>query len=421
MDVFIKQATIISEGSVHHLKVKDILIKKGKIAEIDDSIDAKGVQEIKEEGLYVSSGWIDMQANIQDPGYEHKEDIQTASAAAAAGGFTKLVVSAISNPVRDSKSPLEYLKKNAQPNVELLPLGAVTKGAEGKELAELFDLKEAGAVGFSDGKRSIKNPNVLNRALLYTQAFDGVVFNFPHTEEVAYQGVMNEGETSTNLGLKGIPELAESLMVARDLSILEYTSGALHFNSISTVKALEFIAKAKKEGMQVTCDVASYNLLLNDTEVNEFDTRFKTTPPFRSKETIKALIKGVKNGTVDAISSDHTPEDIEEKKKEFNHAAFGIINLQTSFAAANTALRKTLPIEQIISHFTNKPAAILGLNPTSIEVGEKADLTLFQPNAEYIFRKEMVVSKSKNSPFFNRNLTGKVVGTIASGKLTLND
>ena len=234
MDVLIKKATIVSEGSSHNLKVKDILIQKGKIIKIDNSIIAKGIKEITAKGLHVSLGWIDLQANIQDPGFEHKEDIASASNAAAAGGFTKIIVSPLSDPVRDSKSQLEYLKKNATKAVEILTLGALSKGAKGKELAELYDLKEAGAVGFSDGKHPIKNPNVLNRALLYTQAFDGVVFNYPHTDEVAYQGVMNEGETSTHLGLKGIPELAESLMVARDLNILEYTGGKLHFNCIST-------------------------------------------------------------------------------------------------------------------------------------------------------------------------------------------
>tara|TARA_B110000503_G_scaffold143249_1_gene243511 strand:+ start:249 stop:1511 length:1263 start_codon:yes stop_codon:yes gene_type:complete len=420
MDVLIKQATIVSEGSPYHLKVKDILIQKGKIVKIDKLISANGIKEIEAEGLHVSVGWIDLQANIQDPGFEHKEDINSASNAAAAGGFTKIVVSPLSDPVRDSKSQLEYLKKYTSQAVELLPLGTLSKGANGKELAELYDLKEAGVVGFSDGKKSVKNPNVLNRALLYTQAFDGVVFNFPHTDEVAYQGVMNEGETSTHLGLKGIPELAESLMVARDLNILEYTGGKLHFNCISTSKSIELISKAKKDGMQVTCDLSSYNLLLDETELEEFDTRFKTLPPLRSKGTIKALIKGIKNGTIDAICSDHSPEDVEEKMKEFDHAAFGIINLQTSFAAANSALKKTFTISEIIPLFTSGPAKALGLNLGLIEEGEKAELTLFLPEEEFTFTKEMVLSKSKNSPFFNRKLHGKVVGIINGSKVVLN-
>jgi dihydroorotase len=420
MDVLIKQATIVSAGSPHHLKVKDILIQKGKITRIDSSISAEGAEEIKAEGLHVSVGWIDLQANIQDPGFEHKEDILSASKAAAAGGFTKIVVSPLSDPVRDSKSQLEYLKRHALQSVELLPLGTVSKGANGKELSELYDLSQSGAVGFSDGKKSIRNPNVLNRALLYTQAFEGIVFNFPHTEEVAYQGVMNEGETSTHLGLKGIPELAESLMVARDLNILEYTGGKLHFNCISSSKSLELIGKAKKDGMQITCDLSSYNLFLDETELTEFDTRFKTLPPLRSKNTIKALIKGIKNGTVDAICSDHTPEDVEEKMKEFDHAAFGIINLQTSFSVANSALKKALNISEIIPLFTSGPAKVLGLKLGIIEEGMKAELTLFQPNEEFIFTKEMVLSKSRNSPFFNRKLSGKVVGIVNGSKVILN-
>jgi dihydroorotase len=420
MDILIKKATIIAEQSSFHLQQMDLLILDGKISKIGTNISNTVHKVIEADDLYVSIGWIDLQANIQDPGFEHKEDILSASKSAAAGGFTKIVVSPLSEPVRDSKSQLEYLTKHSTEVVEILPLGALSKGAKGTELAELYDLKEAGAVGFSDGKKSIKNPNLLNRALLYTQAFDGIVFNFPHTDEVACQGVMNEGETSTMLGLKGIPELSESLMVARDLNILEYTGGRLHLNSISTSKSIELIAKARKDGMFVTCDVASYNLLLEETELEDFDTRFKTLPPLRSNKTIKALIKGIKNGTVSAISSDHTPEDVEEKKKEFDHAAFGIINLQTSFAVANTALKKSLSIDQIIPLFTNGPAAILGIELPKIEEGSVAELTIFQPKKEFIFTKEQVLSKSKNSPLFNRKLMGTVVGVINNGKVALN-
>ena len=420
MDILIKKATIIAAQSSFHLQQMDLLIQDGRISKIGTKISNTVHKVIEAEDLYVSIGWIDLQANIQDPGFEHKEDILSASKSAAAGGFTKIVVSPLSEPVRDSKSQLEYLTKHSTEVVKILPLGALSKGAKGTELAELFDLKEAGAVGFSDGKKSIKNPNLLNRALLYTQAFDGIVFNFPHTDEVAYQGVMNEGETSTMLGLKGIPELSESLMVARDLNILEYTGGRLHLNSISTSKSIELIAKARKDGMFVTCDVASYNLLLDETELKDFDTRLKTLPPLRSNKTIKALIKGIKNGTVDAISSDHTPEDVEEKKKEFDHAAFGIINLQTSFAVANTALKKSLSIDQIIPLFTNGPASILGIELSKIEEGSAAELTIFQPKKEFIFTKDQVLSKSKNSPLYNRKLMGKVVGVINNGKVVLN-
>jgi dihydroorotase len=420
MDILIKKATIIAAQSSFHLQQMDLLIQDGRISKIGTKISNTVHKVIEAEDLYVSIGWIDLQANIQDPGFEHKEDILSASKSAAAGGFTKIVVSPLSEPVRDSKSQLEYLTKHSTEVVKILPLGALSKGAKGTELAELFDLKEAGAVGFSDGKKSIKNPNLLNRALLYTQAFDGIVFNFPHTDEVAYQGVMNEGETSTMLGLKGIPELSESLMVARDLNILEYTGGRLHLNSISTSKSIELIAKARKDGMFVTCDVASYNLLLEETELKDFDTRFKTLPPLRSNKTIKALIKGIKNGTVDAISSDHTPEDVEEKKKEFDHAAFGIINLQTSFAMANTALKKSLSIDQIIPLFTNGPASILGIELSKIEEGSAAELTIFQPKKEFIFTKDQVLSKSKNSPLYNRKLMGKVVGVINNGTVVLN-
>ncbi|MBL4707836.1 MAG: dihydroorotase [Flavobacteriales bacterium] len=421
MDVLIKAATIIAPKQKHHLKVMDILIRKGKIKKIAPNIKEDKARSIQEEGLHVSAGWIDLHANLQDPGFEHKEDIQSGIKAASAGGFTKIAVSPLSDPIRDSKSHIEYLRNhNSNQAIDLLPYGSVSKKAEGKELAELYDMKSSGAVAFFDGKHSIKNPNLLNRALLYSKSFDGVIFNFPHTEDLAHNGVMNEGHVSTNIGLKGIPELAESLMVARDLNILEYTEGKLHFSTISSAKSVELIAMAQKQGLKVSCDVASYSLLLNDSNLEGFDSRFKTLPPLRDSKTIKALVKGIKSGTITAISSDHLPEDIESKMKELDHASFGIINLQTAFPSAYTALHKDLDLTQIVQLFTEGPASVLSIESNEIKEGNNACLTLFQPYQEFIFTKDQVKSKSKNSPFFNMPLKGKVVGTVNNGKLTLN-
>ncbi|MEQ8624564.1 MAG: dihydroorotase [Vicingaceae bacterium] len=421
MDILIKSATIIDSKSKYHLKKRDVLIKNGKIEKIADKIEQGSAKVIKAKDLYVSKGWIDLQVNYQDPGFEYKEDIQTGLNASAAGGFTAVGVSPATSPTRDVKAQVEYLVNQSKAHViDALPYGAVSKNMEGKELAELSDMQFSGALAFSDGKQSIKNPNLLNRALLYSKAFDGTVMNYPNTKDIAELGVMNEGEVSTGLGLKGIPELAEELMVSRDIFLVEYTDGRLHFNTISTAKSIELIANAKAKNLKVSCDIASYSLLLTDSELKEFDTRFKTLPPLRTSKTIKKLISGIKNGTIDAICSDHCPEDIESKKKEFDYAAFGIINAQTAFSVANTALLNSIPLEQLISLFTDGPAKVLGLERPTISEGESANLTLFQPNEKFIFNKDDVLSKSDNSPFFGRELTGKVLGLINGKKQRFN-
>ena len=418
MEILIKSATIVDPQSNYHLKKKDILIKNGKIEKIADKIESDQAKIIKGNDLHLSKGWIDLQANYQDPGFEYKEDIQTGLNASAAGGFTAVGISPATMPARDVKAQVEYLVNQSKSHlIDVLPYGAVSKNIEGKELAELSDMKYSGAIAFTDGKQSIKNPNLLNRALLYAKAFDGIIMNYPNSKDIAELGVMNEGEVSTSLGLKGIPELAEELMVARDLYIVEYTTGRLHFSTISTGKSIELIAKAKKEKLNVSCDVASYSLLLDDCELEEFDTRFKTMPPLRTKKTISELIAGIKNGTIDAICSDHFPEDIENKKKEFDYAAFGIINAQTSFAVANTALHNTISLAQLIALFTDGPARVLKLERPTIKSGQIANITLFQPKEKFVFTKEKVLSKSNNSPFFGREMKGKIVGVI-NGKMS---
>lgn len=421
MEILIKSATIVNPESKNHLQKRDLLIKNGKIKKIGTQLNIDGAKIIEAENLHVSSGWIDLNASIQDPGMEFKEDVNSGISAAAAGGFTKIAVSPLSYPVRDSKAQIEYLINTAKNKVvDVLPYGAVSKNAEGQELAELHDMQSSGAVAFFDGKNTLHNPNMLYRALLYTQAFNGLIINFPHTKELAYQGVMNEGEVSTQLGLKGIPELAEYLMISRDIELLSYAEGKLHFSCISTAKSIEIISAARKRKLNVSCDVAAYSLLLSDEELTDFDSNYKTLPPLRSKKTIKALIKGIKNGTISAVCSDHQAEDIETKKKEFDYASFGMINLQTAFSVANTALQKEVSITEIIHLFTTGPAEILNLRKNKIEEGEKAELTLFQPKKKYVFDEAKIKSKSKNSPFIGKELSGAVVGIINNGKVQLN-
>lgn len=417
MKLLIKQAKIVEPGSPFNGKVLDILIENGKIKGIDKNIQADDAKEIKRKNLHLSRGWIDMHANLQDPGYEHKENFDSGRKAAAAGGFTRIGLSPLSQPVRDSKAQIEYvINQNKNALVELLPYGAVSKNAEGNELAELYDMAQAGAQAFFDGKNSIENPNLLMRALDYCRSFEGLVMNFAYNSDISPEGVMNEGEASTSLGLKGIPELAEEIMLNRDLYLVDYTQGKLHFATISSAAAIQLIAAAKKKGAKVSCDISTAHLLLSDAELEGFDSRLKTIPPFRTKKSIQTLVQGIKKGVVDALSSDHWPQDIESKKKEFDHAEFGIINLQTAFAAANTALKNDISLEKLIELFTSGPERILALEKSPIEVDAEANFTLFDPEQDFVFEKKEVLSISKNSPFFGRKLKGVVYGVVNNGK-----
>jgi len=422
MKVLLKSVRIVDKNHPSNGKLVDILINGGKIEKLAKQIKATGGENlIKEKGLCVSRGWIDLLANFQDPGFEHKEDIQSGLKAAAAGGFTRVCVSPITEAVRDAKDQIHYLiKQSSASAVELLPYASLSKKAEGEDLSEFYDLKSAGAVAFTDDRRSIKNPNLLKNALLYSRSMDALVINFPYQTDLSPDGVVNEGEQSTKLGLKGIPTLAEELMVRRDLYLQEYCGGKLHFSTLSSEKSIEMVAAAKKKGVSVSCDLPSYQLLLSDEELSTYDTRFKTMPPLRSKKEIKEVIKAIKAGKVDALSSNHLPEDIDSKKKEFDLASFGVINLQTAVPAAITALAEHLSIDSIIALFTSGPARILGIQLPEIKEGEQANLTLFKADEEFTFGKEQVLSKSKNSPFFNRTLKGKVFGIIHGKQIELS-
>lgn len=422
MNILIKAAKIVDPNSKHHLKTMDVLVENGLIKKIAKSLSEKADKVIEEKGLHISLGWIDLLANFQEPGYEQMEDFQSGIKAASAGGFTKVILSPATNPVRDSKSEFDYLKsasKNAV--VEIYGYAAISANLEGKELSEINETKEAGAIAIFDDRKSIENPNLLKNALLYAKGVDQLVVNFPYTKSLAVLGVMNEGINSTSLGLKGMPAMAETIMVERDLAINEYANGRLHFSTLSVADSIKMVSAAKSKGKKVSCDLASYQILLDDSELAEFDSRFKTLPPLREKANNKELIKLIKQKKVDALCSHHSPQDKEAKKRELDFAAFGVINLQTAFAAANTALEKEIPVEEIIHLFTHGPSKVSGLELGSINEGEHANLSLFNPTKKFIFSKDMVLSKSKNSPFFKRELKGTVVGIINGKKSFFND
>jgi dihydroorotase len=420
MKILIKAVQIYDPSSAFHLQRQNILIDKDKITYIgSDTQEADQVLDL--DGLCVSTGWVDMYARVGEPGLEYKEDIESLAEAAAAGGFTDVLCLPNVQPVVQSKGAINFLKtKSAGLPVSLLPAGAVTVDTQGKDLTEMIDLQRAGAIAFTDGDKPLQGAEVIVKALQYLQPFDGLLMNRPEHTRLTEYGQVHEGLISTQLGMKGIPSLAEEVMVTRDLQLLAYTGGRLHFSLISTAGSIEAIRKAKAEGLQVTCDVASYQVAYTDATMLPFDTDYKVSPPFRSSADAAAILQGLKDGTIDALVSAHEPHDTESKKLEFDLAEFGIINLETAFAVANSTMSDDVPLETLIHKLTNAPRQILRLPACTIATGEQACLTLFHPKLKWTPTQDTIKSKSKNSPFVGQELNGKVIGIINKGQLVLN-
>lgn len=411
MNIILKKAKIVDSRSNFHNKVVDIKIEKGIITDISKSITSeKGFEVIEHENLHVSEGWFDSSVSFGEPGFEERETIKSGLDTASKSGFTAVGLNPNTNPILDNQALINFVRQKANGHTtKLYPIAAMTKNSDTHNLAELFDMKNAGAVAFGDYKKSIENANVLKLALQYVQDFNGLVIAFSQDKNIKGSGIANEGETSTRLGMKGIPNLSEDLQVARNLLILEYTGGRLHIPTISTKKSVELIKEAKAKGLNVTCSVSVHNLFFTDEVLKGFDTNYKVNPPIRSKEDVQALVKGVKNGTIDMITSDHNPLDIEHKKLEFDKATDGVIGLESAFGALNSIL----PLETTIERLTF-PKSIFGIENHPLEVGQQANLTLFNPEFTYTFsEKENIFSKSKNSPFIGQKLKGKVYGIIS--------
>lgn len=417
MNALIKSATIIDPKSDFHNKKVDILIEKGIISNIANRIkNTNNHKEITLENLHVSQGWFDSSVSFGEPGYEDRETIDNGLKTAAKSGFTSVAVNANTNPVISTNTDVAFLKSKAGKHaVDLYPIGALTQQSNGKHLAELYDMHNAGAVAFGDYQKPISNPNLMKIALQYASNFGGLVCSFPQDQTISGQGAMNENVTSTTLGLKGIPNLAEELQVARDLFILEYTDGTLHIPTISTAKSVELIRAAKNKKLDVSCSVAIHNLLFTDENLNDFDTSFKVSPPLRIQNDIDALITGLKDGTIDMVTSDHNPLNIELKKVEFDFAAFGTIGLESAFGALNSifTLKRTID-------FLTKGKERFGIETFPIKIGNKLNITLFNPELKYTFSIKDISSKSKNSMFFNMALQGKVYGIHNNNKVILN-
>ena len=422
MQILIRSAKIIDPTSIHNGKIKDVLITDGIISTIGNDLDTDGVDDVIEgDDLCISTGWVDLYATFGDPGKEYKEDIESGLTAAAQGGFTKVAVSPQTDPVVDSKSDIRYLLKKAEGHVvDALPIGAVTKGLNGVELAEMFDMQTSGAVAVSNGKHTIANTKLQNLALQYSKNLNMAFYTFCQDELLASGGQMHEGEMNTSIGLKGIPALAEEVIVARDLYLAEYSDVAVHFSHITTKGSVDLIREAKAKGLKVTASVPAHHLALKDEAIADFEPNYKVVPPFRSTEHIEALIEGVADGTIDAIISDHEPCEIEAKFSEFSAAEAGIISLETAFSVALEALSTKMKLEQIIEQFTTGPRKVLRIHTPTIQEGNTAEITVFTPTLKWVYNKQDIKSLSYNSPLIGAELTGLAVAVVNNGQLYLN-
>lgn len=417
-NVILKQAKIIDPSSPFHLQTMDLKIENGTITAIEKEITTTTDFELVEvPNLHLSQGWMDSSVSFGEPGYEERETIENGLKVASKSGFTAVALQPNSNPVLDNQSQIRFVMDKARNQAtNLYPIGALTRGSEGVDLAELFDMKNAGAIAFGDYKKALQNANLQKIALQYVQDFDGLVIAFCQDSTLKGSGIANEGIVSTRLGLKGIPALAEELHVARNLFLLEYTGGKLHIPTISTRGSIKLIKEAKAKGLNVTCSVAVHNLVLNDEALTGFDTRYKVSPPLREEATRKALIEAVLDGTIDCITSDHNPLDIEHKKLEFDLAKDGTIGLESAFGALLTVL----PLEVVVEKLTASKL-VFNVNSNSIAVGNAAEISLFTTTEDWTFTKEAIASKSKNSAFLGQNMKGKVIGIYNNGQLVVNN
>lgn len=422
MQILLRATKIIDPKSSHHGKTADILISDGQIISIGKDLDSTGVDEVIEgDDLYVSNGWVDLYATFGDPGREHKEDMESGLNAAAQGGFTKVAISPEASPAVDDKSAIRYLLKKAEGHVvDALPLGAITKGLKSEELAEMFDMQDSGAVGVSNGKHTIENSKLVNLAFLYSRNLNLPLYSFCQDAMMSSGGQMHEGVANTSIGMKGIPALAEEIIVARDIYLAEYSDVAVHFSHITTKGSVELIRQAKAKGLKITASVPAHHLLFQDELISDFDSNYKVVPPFRNAEHVEALKEGLVDGTIDAIISDHEPHEIEAKFSEFSIAEPGIIALETAFSAAIEALSGIMPVEQIISKLTDGPRSVLKLDQPTIEEGATAELTVFAPTLSWEYVKSDVKSRSYNSPLLAKELLGLPVAVINHGNLYLN-
>jgi dihydroorotase len=418
MKVLIKQATIISSSSPFNGQVKDILISNGIIQLISDEISEAADEIIAAPGLHISIGWMDIFAHFDDPGYEHKETLASGAAAAAAGGFTSIMVLPNTRPAVSEKSVVEYIKeKAAKLPVDIYPIASITKNAEGKELTEMYDMFASGAIAFSDGTQSLQSPGVLLKALQYVLPLNAVIIQVPDDKSISTHGLMNEGIVSTQLGLPGKPAIAEEIMIARDIELLKYTQSKLHITGVSTQKGIQLIRAAKEEGLDITCSVTPAHLWFCDRDLESYDTNLKANPPLRTSQDRDALQHALNEGWIDCIASHHLPQHWDDKTCEFEYAKYGMISLESLFGVANFFAKN---IAALVEQLTIAPRKIFNVPLPEIKEGAVACLTLFDPYMQYVFDESQIRSVSRNNAFAGKKLKGKVLGTIHKNKINLN-
>jgi dihydroorotase len=428
MNLLIRSARVLFPDSPHHGQVRDVLVADGRLARLGENLPDAGVDTILEgPNLHLSAGWFDLRAHAKDPGYEAKEDLATLSRAAVAGGFTEVALLPNTKPVVQTKEGVQYVRRFGEGQlVRLHPMAALTLNTEGREFTEMLDLHHAGAVAFTDGEHPSWNADLLLKSLQYLAPVGGLVVNRPEEPMLAKFGQMHEGLVSTRLGLKGLPPMAEELMVERDLRLLEYLlaqpdapTPRLHFSLLSSAGAVELIRRAKQRGLPVSADVAAHHLALTDETLRGFDTNLKVTPPFRTEADRRALWAGLADGTIDAIVSDHHPHDVESKHLEFDQAEFGAVGLETAFAVANTYNENALTLSQLVEKFTAAPRRLLNLPPPVFAEGQPANLTVFDPDLTWTPTETNLRSRAKNSPFLGVPLRGRALGVVNQGRVAV--
>jgi len=423
INYLIKSAKIIDPKSSLNGQKRDILINGKKIISIKKRVSIKEPHiEIKSKNLHISPGFLDLHTRIIDPGLEFKEDFKSGLKAAAQGGFTGVVhMPNTIPPIQNSSDIRSTIKKTEKNIVDVFPTGCLTKKMEGKEITEIYDMIKSGAVAFTDDKKSIENAIVMNIAMEYSQQFNTVIMSTCDDTNLCREGQINEGKFSTLLGMKGIPEIAEYIRIARDIELTKYSRGKIHISTVSTKKSFDLIKQAKKQGVNISCDIAAHQLVLSDDMLNDFNTNLKTFPPARDKKIIKEIIKQIKNNNIDVICSDHTPVEIEKKKCSFNNAEFGITGLETAFPICNSILKNNVSIEKIVELLSVNPRKILNIPHPTIEVNKIANITIFDPDEKWTYLEKSIKSKSKNNPFINQEFTGKIIGILNKGKINLNN
>ena len=406
MNLLVKNVTIADPQSSFNKQQCDIRVIDGKIQSIGKLSPEKEEEIFDAEGSFLTPGFFDLNCAAGDPGFETKEDIQTLTGTAKAGGFTGLALLPQTDPVIQSKSQVEYIINKAKNNlVDVYPVGAISQNREAKELAELFDMQQAGAVAFSDGDKALQDDGFMSRALQYAKGFDALLMVYPENKSIAGKSQINESKNSVLLGMKGLPALAEEMHIARDIFLAQYNETKIHISNISTAGSVALIRKAKKDGVQISCDVTAHHLVFTEDFLTDFDSNYKVKPPLRSKADVKALIAGLKDGTIDAITSQHRPEEIEFKNVEFEIAHYGIIALQTVLPLL---LKAGLDASLIAEKLAINPRKLLNLNIPLIEEGAVANFTVYNPNEKWLYNAANNYSKSANSPLLGTELTGKV-------------